>query len=144
MFDKDNEVIKYWTLTIVTRQRMLAQSSNAKKQGWLVWKTDPTVPYALVAHNATRFNRIYDNNGYRSLCDQRRCFQDFNESTKYRLCTSTEVYNFLHSRPEAFQSDENCCWTFSHNQRHQSGLKSGGSWIRVKKIWFFQANFQKI
>ena len=25
-------------------------------------------------------------------------------------------------------------------QRHQSGLKSGGSWIRSKKIRFFQAN----
>src|SRR6218665_2170171 len=28
-------------------------------------------------------------------------------------------------------------------QRHQSGLKSGGSWIRVKKCQFLQANFQK-
>src|SRR6218665_1601442 len=29
-------------------------------------------------------------------------------------------------------------------QRRQSGLKSGGSWIRVKKIRFLQANFRKI
>src|SRR6218665_3925920 len=28
-------------------------------------------------------------------------------------------------------------------QRHQSGLKSGGSWIRVKKCQFLQANFRK-
>src|SRR6218665_547343 len=31
-----------------------------------------------------------------------------------------------------------------YKQRHQSGLKSGGSWIRVKKNRFFQANLQKI
>src|SRR6218665_3159705 len=29
-------------------------------------------------------------------------------------------------------------------QRRQSGLKSGGSWIRVKKFRFLQANFRKI
>src|SRR6218665_3340182 len=29
-------------------------------------------------------------------------------------------------------------------QRRKSGLKSGESWIRVKKIRFLQANFQKI
>src|SRR6218665_868004 len=29
-------------------------------------------------------------------------------------------------------------------QRRQSGLKSGGSWIRVKQFRFLQANFRKI
>src|SRR6218665_2805044 len=28
-------------------------------------------------------------------------------------------------------------------QRHQSGLKAGGAWIRVKKCQFLQANFRK-
>src|SRR6218665_1923335 len=32
----------------------------------------------------------------------------------------------------------------SRGQRRQSGLKSGGSWSRVKKIRFFQANFRKL
>src|SRR6218665_1321724 len=29
------------------------------------------------------------------------------------------------------------------HQRRQCGLKSGGSWIRVKKYQFLQANFRK-
>jgi len=30
-----------------------------------------------------------------------------------------------------------------YKQRRQAGLKSVGSWIRVKKIRYFQANFRK-
>src|SRR6218665_3824059 len=54
-----------------------------------------------------------------------------------RICKSLE--RWLEKKKRGAKENQDC----EQGQRRQYGLKSGGSWIRVKNR-FFQANFRKI